>query len=394
MKLLMYMPTPGGLTGAPRRMLTLARELQSLGVAVCVASDAGSEVLKAARQQGIESVELDPVGGLKTRGADVFRRGGLFRVWLLVLLMLQNLRVFRVARKVGADVVWLRGSKGVLFAGAGCLLARRPVVWDVDYELPSVGLVRRLHRFGLWLASAVVFQYRRAPEAIFGSDLAIRYQRKFSSIIPGIELSRLPTGMRVHSGGQSLSGKPAVILQVGTVCDRKNQCFTADVLAKVRELAPTLNFEWLIAGGLGDETYVQKARGRVSEHGLTPVTRFLGWRDDVVALMSAADLLIMPSRDEGVPNTVQEAMYMGIPVLVSDAGGMAEVVDHEVTGWVRSLDSPEDWASDVVSCFGDAAQAESMRLRASRYASHNFGTEAWGKRYLSVLRAVLSRAVR
>ncbi|SET88324.1 Glycosyltransferase involved in cell wall bisynthesis [Marinobacter segnicrescens] len=389
----MYMPTPGGLTGAPRRMLTLARELKGQGVSVCVASDAGSEVLIAAREQGIDSIELDPVGGLKTRGADVFRRGGLFRVWLLVLLLLQNLRVFRVARKAGADVVWLRGSKGVLFAGAGCLLARKPVVWDVDYELPSVGLVRRLHRFGLWLASAVVFQYRQAPETIFGRDLASRYQRKFNSIIPGIELDRLPANTKVQSSGQSLPGKPAMILQVGTVCDRKNQCFTADVLAKVRELAPELDFEWHIAGGLGDEAYVKKARELVSAKGLTPVTRFLGWRDDVVALMSTADLLIMPSRDEGVPNTVQEAMCMGIPVLVSDAGGLAEVVDREVTGWVRPLDSPEDWAADVVSCFSEPARTERIRTSASRYALQNFGTEVWGKRYLSILRDVLPGSV-
>lgn len=389
----MYMPTPGGLTGAPRRMLTLAKELQRQGVSVCIASDSGSKLLAAARQQGIDNVELEPVGGLKTRGVDVFRRGGVFRIWLLVLLVLQNLRFFAVAHREQADVVWLRGSKGVLFAGAGCLLARKPLVWDVDYELPSVGLVRRLHRFGLWLASAVVFQYRLAPEQIFGADLAGEYQRKFASIIPGVELEHLPTGIGFSAVERNSPENPRVILQVGTVCDRKNQCFTADVLARVRELAPALRFEWQIVGGLADESYVQQLCELVSEKGLKPVTRLLGWRDDVVALMLSADLLIMPSRDEGVPNTVQEAMYMGVPVMVSEAGGMAEVVDHGATGWVRPLDSPEDWARDVIACFDQAGQTRTVRLNASRYASDNFTTELWGKRYLSIISSALSGRV-
>ena len=314
----MYMPTPGGLTGAPRRMLTLAKELKSQGVQVCIASDGGSEILCAARQEGIECLVVNPVGRLKKRGVEVFRRGGLSRLWLLVLLLLQNTRILKVVHEVGADVVWLRGSKGILFAGVGSLLSRRPVVWDVDYELPSVGLVRRLHRFGLWLASAVVFQYRRAPEVIFGTELASQYRKKFSSIIPGIDLERLP-GDRVRDSCPLGVKPPAVILQVGTVCERKNQCFTAEVLAIVKELAPDLQFEWHIAGGPGDETYSEQLRKVISTRELEPFTRFLGWRDDIVSLMSSADLLIMPSQDEGVPNTVQEAMYMGTPVVVSTA---------------------------------------------------------------------------
>src|SRR5262249_43938797 len=65
--------------------------------------------------------------------------------------------------------------------------------------------------------------------------------------------------------------------------------------------------------------------------------RFLGWvsAEEVKAqLYNAADCLVLPSRREGFPTVVGEAMACGTPVLASRVGGVAELVVPGVTGWL------------------------------------------------------------
>ncbi len=60
--------------------------------------------------------------------------------------------------------------------------------------------------------------------------------------------------------------------------------------------------------------------------------RFLGYREDIPALLAAADIFTLPSRFEGLPMSVIEAMLTGLPVVATDVRGPDEQVQHEVTG--------------------------------------------------------------
>ncbi len=66
--------------------------------------------------------------------------------------------------------------------------------------------------------------------------------------------------------------------------------------------------------------------------GLGERLRLLGYRDDVPDLMAAADIFVLPSRFEGLPMSVIEAMLTGLPVVATNVRGPAEQVVPEVTG--------------------------------------------------------------
>ena len=66
--------------------------------------------------------------------------------------------------------------------------------------------------------------------------------------------------------------------------------------------------------------------------GLGERLRLLGYRDDVPDLMAAADIFVLPSRFEGLPMSVIEAMLTGLPVVAANVRGPAEQVVPEVTG--------------------------------------------------------------
>lgn len=387
-KLIALMPTPGGLTGAPRRLLTLASVLKGQGHEVCIAAPSGSELFNAAVKAGHETAAVDAVGVLSLRHRVLFGDGLWFRVRVMAGILRLNWRLRCCIQKRKADVVWIRGSKGIAFGVLGTIASGRPMIWDVDYELPSRGMVRWLHLLGLWAASAVVFQHAAAPDAIFGQKLALRHRHKFDAIIPGVDLQALEPFAEKRKSRTNSNDEPFVILQVGTICDRKNQVLLISALGELVRSFPAHNYCLLLAGDVFDEVYAEELRRLVRILGLESVVHFLGWRTDVHELMTRADLLAMPSKDEGVPNTVQEAMAIGLPVVVSAAGGMTEILTNGETGWVLNVDDPTGWAKQVKWCHDHRDDCEAIGQRASVYAFEWFGTEHWGTEYARVIESL------
>jgi len=150
MRVFAYMATPSGLTGAPRRLLNLASALREQGIKMCIATQRNSDLFRVAEEQGLDTLQVEPIGVLRQRHGALLGGNAVFRLKALLSLLVLNLGIARKIRRQGADVVWIRGSKGIAFAGLGAILSRCPLVWDVDYELPSRGVVRWLHRLGLW----------------------------------------------------------------------------------------------------------------------------------------------------------------------------------------------------------------------------------------------------
>lgn len=109
---------------------------------MCIATQRDTDLFRAAEREGVETIVVGPVGVLRQRHGALFGGNIVFRLKALFSLAVQNVGIARGIRKQGADVVWIRSSKGTAFAGMGALLSRRPLVWDVDYELPSRGVVR------------------------------------------------------------------------------------------------------------------------------------------------------------------------------------------------------------------------------------------------------------
>jgi glycosyltransferase involved in cell wall biosynthesis len=94
--------------------------------------------------------------------------------------------------------------------------------------------------------------------------------------------------------------------------------------------------------------------------------RFLGWRDDLPALLAAADVFVLPSRWEGQPLVLQEALRAGRPVVAADVGGV-----REVTGDAALLVPPGDpqaLAAAVLRVLDDARLARGLAEAAAARA--------------------------
>ena len=107
---------------------------------------------------------------------------------------------------------------------------------------------------------------------------------------------------------------------------RKGHLSLIDALAQVPNVRAALV-------GAGSATAAIEAR--IAELGLGERVRLLGWRDDVPAILAAADALALPSLgNECLPYAILEAMAAGLPVLSTDVAGIPEMVDDGRTGYV------------------------------------------------------------
>lgn len=122
---------------------------------------------------------------------------------------------------------------------------------------------------------------------------------------------------------------------------------------------------------VGDGPDYGRTRALVEELGLADRVHFVGVVDEVAPLLSAADLLLLPSETESFGLVALEAMASGVPVVASRVGGLPEVVEHGVTGYLAPVGDVEAMAElslrILSDCgarkrFGEAARERAVRL--------------------------------
>lgn len=118
---------------------------------------------------------------------------------------------------------------------------------------------------------------------------------------------------------------------------------------------------------------------------------FLGHREDVPALLSAMDLLVLPSKFEGMPNVALEAMQLGTPVVATRIAGMDEVVVDGVTGSLVDVGKPFALAKGIDHLLRDPERrkrfAEAAKDRVAQYFSVQRMVDAYVELYDELLSA-------
>ena len=136
-----------------------------------------------------------------------------------------------------------------------------------------------------------------------------------------------------------------LILTVARLHPQKGHDYLIPIIPKIAAKFPSVQFVWV-----GDGEHQTYLKYLLREHKVETRVTFLGYRDDIPDLLSAADLFLFPSYQEGLPFAILEAMLYGLPIVASDTGGIPEMITHKQSGLLFSTgDSQElqqqlDWA--------------------------------------------------
>lgn len=126
--------------------------------------------------------------------------------------------------------------------------------------------------------------------------------------------------------------------------------------------------------------------------GLNGRLRFVGHTSAPGDYLLAADALVLPSRSEGMPNAVLEAMAFGRPVVGTRVGGVGEVVAENETGLLVRSDAPEELADAMERVVRDPALAARMGEAGARRVAERFSPAARASAVYRLYVEVQSRA--
>jgi len=320
-----------GWGGGEKWMLEAAAAMRGRGHAVVLVVQPGSELAARGRGLGLDVVELRLGGWLDPRSL-----AGLARV-------LRSRAITTACANLDKEVRQVRLA--ALLAGRRLrLVVRRgspvPIKDNWHYRL--------VYRRGV---DRLVCNAASLVDAVCGG--APWFDRTRVRVIPnGVDVealaARAAQGDVRHELG--LGADTVVAACVGEVGRRKGQEHVLAAATALRESFPGV--VWLIAGE-GDGR--AELTARAADAGLLDGgrVRFLGFRRDVPAVMAAADLLLLPSRSEGFPNTLLEGMALGLPVAASRADGIPELVIDGEAGLLHDVDDQARFIADVARLLED-----------------------------------------
>jgi len=266
-------------------------------------------------------------------------------------------KLARSFRRWRPDVVHTHDGRSLYHAGPAAWLTRVPMIVhtrhgrDMCARPRDTTIVRHL--------SKVVDQFACVSGALaeLSREQGIADSR-LRTILNGIDLGRFPFS------GPDPAG---CVVTVARLSPEKDVANLVRATALAAGQAPELRVE--IAGGgpcLADLNRL------VTDLGVGDRIAFLGEVRDVPAVLARARMFVLPSRSEGIPLTVLEAMACGVPVVATRVGGLPEVVDHEVTGLLVPPADPAALAGAMVEIWNDPDRSARMGRAGRRCAEERF----------------------
>lgn len=328
--------------GMQKQALSLATELQSQRVSVCVLGRGG----KIFDPNGMKRPFFEEVNGkLKIVRLPITP---LNRPWSFLLSFFVwaciNRNAFQIIHAHNAPlgvmacvVSWFVRKKVII---------KIPGMKYVDY-LKGTSLRSRLRR---WILTGSTDRFiavsSEMAEALREAGIA---PEKIALIRNGIELTAFNADNDRLALKTSLLGDPKlqVALFVGRLAEEKG----LDQLLTVWAALPSRDGRLLLI--VGDGPMRSKLESRAGHLGLYPSVRFAGHQADVSKFYSVADLFVLPSKTEGMSNSLLEAMAAGLPAIASNVGGNKEAIKDQESGFLVDLQDTQAWTHVLLALLSD-----------------------------------------
>jgi glycosyltransferase involved in cell wall biosynthesis len=182
-----------------------------------------------------------------------------------------------------------------------------------------------------------------------------------------------------------------VVICLGSLQMLKGQDVLLGVLPHLVAAIPEIWIAFVGApAGQPGARFVQGLQRSVDSSGLEKHVAFLGPRNDGLACLYAADALAVPSRSEVMPVAILEAMALGTPVVASNVGGIAELVEDGITGHLFPAEDGERLAAALLEVAADPQARRSLVEAArARYWSR-FSRALFSRGYVAALGKLLA----
>ena len=378
------------MSGGEIALLHLIQHLdRRLYLPVVVLSAEGPLLAKLV-DSGVETYVLPLDNGVMDTRKDSLGTRGLLRPAAALNVVSYAWRMARFLKARKADLLHTNSLKSDVIGGIAARLARVPVIWHIrdriatDYlPKPAVSAFRVLCRI---LPNYIITNSEATLKtlclnlegrtAVIHSGVAKTYVRV---VHDGVGGDIVPIVKPDHDGLGPLIGL------VGRLSPWKGQHVFLEAAAAVRKQVPEARFQIIGSAMFGEEAYEAEVRQLCERLGLTECVEFTGFRKDVPALIGQLDILVHASTiGEPFGQVVVEGMIAGKPVVATDGGGVPEIVQDGVTGWLVPMGESAPMAEAILRLLGDPEAAAKMGMAGRQRVLEHFTIELTARRVQEV----------
>lgn len=217
----------------------------------------------------------------------------------------------------------------------------------------------RLQKFAYRFATRIVANSPAAAAILREEGLASRIVALISNGVEGTDYAERETRPVVRT-----------VITVANLRPEKNHETLIAAAAQLATTCPDLRYQ-IVGEGSRREALEALAKAR----GVDGIVEFLGHRDDVPALLAAADVFVLPSRSEAFPNGAIEAMAAGLPVVACAVGGLLDLIETGRTGILVPPSDPEPLAAALRSLCAEPERARAIGREARREVQARYSFE-------------------
>ncbi len=295
--------------------------------------------------------------------------------------LLSSTDAWRLARRLCAsardmDVIYANTPKALVVAALAGSMCRKPVVYHLHDILSS----EHFSRSNIWLL--VSLANRCVTHVICNSQATLAAFRLVGGRVPAtvayngfdpqlFHCDAPRRASRRHALREELKcpADARILGAFGRLAPWKGQHILLDAL----HLLPEVHLVLVGDALFGEEAYKQELLAKASDPSLQNRVHFLGFRSNVAELMQSVDVVVHSSTaPEPFGRVIVESMLSRTPVVASRAGGVIEIVNHGLTGWLAEPGSVSSLTECVVNCFEDKSRTQSIVDTAYRRAVELF----------------------
>ncbi len=330
-------------------------------------------LLDLLRDRAVVTLQLRSTG----TAPKISRSTGLLKALLAVpWVIIGTVRLVRATR--GHRIIYANSQKAFVLAAFAGRIVAKPVVWHLRDLLSSGHFSKSLRRLVIWLANhcAVrVLVNSRATAGDFineGGDSAL-LRIVYNGIASGDYSSLTFLENREIRLSLGLGDNDQVVGMFSRLAPWKGQ----DVFLEALAMLPGIHGIVVGAALFGEDGYAEQLVTLADRLGIKARVHFLGFRHDIPRLTQAVDVVIHASvQPEPFGRVIVEGMLAAKPVLASAGGGVDEIIENGIDGFIVPPGDPKAIAAKIRLLLNDPALARTIGLAGREKARTKFSLDA------------------
>jgi glycosyltransferase involved in cell wall biosynthesis len=365
---ILHLGSPTGLYGAERWILALVRHLPRDRVHSTVAVIKDDPSLEAplraeAARMGLDTAVFESHGKLSWSAIGQLRR---------------------FVRQRGIDIIHSHGYKTDIISllatrGTGCRNVSTPHGWSVKAGL-KLRIYETLDRVAFLGFDAVV---PLSDDLYAGLEGIPGMRKRLHLVRNGVDLEDIDQAVGTPIQPDASGATPTLVGYIGQLIPRKGLEVLLEAFQRVHR-----NDLRLIIVGDGPQRVELEARAASTRVGDS--IHFLGFRDDRLALLKQFAFFVLPSRLEGIPRCLMEAMATGVPVIASDIPGCRDIVAHQRTGLLFPVDDSDALAAAIKTLADSPEERKRLAANGRAHVRAEYSAETMANRYLVLYERVVN----